>query len=600
MKTGQDVDKARTSSRGALVIKATVSLLFVGLFVVGRMVLVASVTGETLRMTGMLAELFVGAALASLVICLSRVHVVLAAIFLVSGVLLYVANMEMVLALQSVIRLQVAFYGIGRTFLEGSAGDPAFLWFALLSLLTGGVYLWVWHRRPPRGLRVPLIVLTASFLLALLVTPFPLSGDSWTDGSLVWRSVTASLLDVGHAANDRSRPATAAEGAESIRSHSEEQRPPFDEPLSDRPGQERPNILLVVTEGIPGGYVRQSQEYTGVEYPVVMERLSDMADDFRIFPNAVAPNQQTIRGLYAILTGDYPRLDLSTPKAYEYMQRSERERPRALPDALSAVGYRTAYLQAAPLSYMSKDQTMQAMGFEEIVGEEYFDYTYASSGWGPDDKAFFEQSTEYLKELSQSDSPWFVTLLNVGSHHPYAVPEEFAERYDSRKEAAVHYLDEALGEFYDRLSRDGVLEDTLMLIVSDESHGMGGQPYGRYWPVVMVRGPGIEAGTETVRVSQIDVTWTVLSYLGARHQPRLIPRTNMLAPSEADRQRAVAFGRHFSSAPDTVYEVLSNTRVRRFAPAPGLFAKSYDPVLLPREDATAVVEELETWRSEEG
>lgn len=69
-----------------------------------------------------------------------------------------------------------------------------------------------------------------------------------------------------------------------------------------------------------------------------------------------------------------------------------------------------------------------------------------------------------------------LTLLTVGTHQPYSAPFEYMERYDTPKQAAVAYLDDALGAFLDNLERQGVLKDTLVVVTSDESHGIDGAP----------------------------------------------------------------------------------------------------------------------------
>ncbi|GAH82717.1 unnamed protein product, partial [marine sediment metagenome] len=102
-----------------------------------------------------------------------------------------------------------------------------------------------------------------------------------------------------------------------------------------------------------------------------------------------------------------------------------------------------------------------------------------TTSWGPDDKAFFEQAADFIENLNKKPNPWFLTLLTVGTHHPSAVPEELVEKFSSRKEAAIVYLDQALGDFFKRLKDSGILDDTLVLFVTDESHGVTGQPYGR-------------------------------------------------------------------------------------------------------------------------
>jgi arylsulfatase A-like enzyme len=202
----------------------------------------------------------------------------------------------------------------------------------------------------------------------------------------------------------------------------------------------------------------------------------------------IAHNRQTMRGLYSILSGDYCKLSLTSPKIYEYLQLPSELRYPCLPEILTKAGYTTAYLQAADLAFMSKNKFMTASGFQLVLGKEFFQYQYVPFGWGPDDKAFFEQATAFVEDISKKSKPWFLTLLNVGTHHPYAVPEEWCSKFRTRKEAAVAYLDEALGDFIERLKEKGILDETLLIITCDESHGVSRQPFGNYWGLLIAQG----------------------------------------------------------------------------------------------------------------
>lgn len=551
--------------RGTLLLKIAAALLFLALYVYGRLLLDETLLGKTLALQTIVAEVGVATMGIAGAILLCKIHALLGGVFLLSLALLHTANMEMVLALQTVIRFEVASYGVEETFLKGSALKPTFFWYGLSLFGSSALLAALWGNTQAQRVGPPLLLFMLALSLTAAVTPFPLYGRSWSRGSLVWRSVTASLFD------------------RNVPDPPEELPEPVDARSSREPSPEsKQNVLLVVLEGMPGVYLSSVQRATGVEYPVTMVRLSDIARSSLLFPNAIAPNQQTVRGLYAILTGDYPHLDMSTPKAYSYIRQSPEERPRALPEVLSRAGYRSVFLQGAYLGYMSKGRIMEAMGFEEILGRSYFDRSYASSGWGPDDRAFFEGALELLRELHRGGDPWFLTLLNVGTHHPYVLPEGFASDFDTQKLAAVEYLDQALGAFYEALMREGLLENTLLIFVSDESHGVSGQPFGQYWPVLIFNGPDIEAGIREQRASQVDVSWTILSYLGIAADSGMFRRNNLLRADPSRREEEFFFGPFSSPEPGVVLERFRSGQVREYHSDGVLYAPEYREVIRRR------------------
>lgn len=274
------------------------------------------------------------------------------------------------------------------------------------------------------------------------------------------------------------------------------------------------NVLLVVLEGIPGAHVPGIARYFGVDGEIRMTGLDAIAARSLVIPNFLTHQQQTIRGLYSALCGDYPRLGGGTPKAFEMLVAGDRGRD-CLPAILAARGYRTAFIQAAPLEYMSKGTIMPAMGFEVVRGKESFrrgDEPFG--GWGPRDRDFFEQSLPMLEELDAAKDPWFATLLTVGTHHPFVAPAREVEQHGSRKTAAVMAADSALTAFFAELVDRGIAEDTLVVVTSDESHGVPHHPHGNAWGVMLAHAPDIPPGFNPGVFGSVDTTISILDYLG--------------------------------------------------------------------------------------
>jgi len=285
------------------------------------------------------------------------------------------------------------------------------------------------------------------------------------------------------------------------------------------------NVLLVILEGIPGVYVDQVAQYFDVRQPISMTGLSRIAERSLVVPNFLTHKQQTIRGLYSVLCADYPKLGGGTPKALEMLSGSN-QKPDCLPSVLASHGYRTAFIQAAPLEYMSKSTVMPFIGFGEVRGKESFEMSDGPRrGWGPRDREFFRQVVPMLEKLDQEGDPWFATLLTVGTHHPYFATEREVEKYGSEKNAAVMAADEAVSELFAELVASGLAEDTLIIITSDESHGVWPHPHGNAWGVMLVHGPDIEPGFNTEVFGSVDTSVSVLDYLGIDPRPRMNGRS---------------------------------------------------------------------------
>lgn len=286
-------------------------------------------------------------------------------------------------------------------------------------------------------------------------------------------------------------------------------------PLLESKGKAR-NVLIITLEGIPGAYVATSRAALSSNYPMdPMPRLSQWATQAMTVPDYVLHSHQTIRGLYSMLCGDYSKLDSGTPKGLELLNNPQRA-AQCLPAQLHAAGYSTHFLQGAGLRFMAKDRIMPKMGFDKTLGRNWFTKKpYLDFPWGMDDKAFFEGSLTYVQQLRKQKKPWMLTLMTVGTHQPYSAPEAYLQRYPDGKTAAIAYLDDALDYFMSALQRQGVLKDTLVIITSDESHGIEKQRLASAWGFSLwlapeqAQLPAIKSGV----YGHVDLTASILDYL---------------------------------------------------------------------------------------
>ena len=144
-------------------------------------------------------------------------------------------------------------------------------------------------------------------------------------------------------------------------------------PLTTGGTEERPNVLLLVLEGIPGGYLPQNVDFVNGSADFSMTKTSRWAELGLRVPNFLAHRNQTINGLYSMLCADYPRLSDGTLITQEWLSDPSAASRDTLPNLLARNGYSTTYLQAAGLRFMDKDRFMTLIGFEEVLGEEWFD-----------------------------------------------------------------------------------------------------------------------------------------------------------------------------------------------------------------------------------
>jgi hypothetical protein len=414
------------------------------------------------------------------------------------------ANYEHIRELGSMAKLTYAGNIADPTFLFGSGLAFSHPMVLLLVVIVSCAVVWVSPQRP-RIEGVWLLVLAAVVIFgAAAVLPRDRQISEWRQTNVVVAQT--------------SRPVAAASGRVDPRA-SRHRAVPADlggESTIDL-SRRASNVLLIILEGVSGAYLPSLRNRHGETNPINMPHLDQVAEKGLSWSTFINHQRQTNRGEYAILCGDYPKLVGGEPKMTELIGAGRLD---CLPAILQDLGYATAYLQAAPMSYMMKDQFMPQAGFEIAVGDSYFENSYHRNHWGIDDLAFFEQSLGMLEQLRREERPWFLTLLTVGTHHPFNAPESFQSNYEHGSDGwAMDYLDRAVGFFIQELEDLGILEDTLVLIASDESREK--KPHAsdevsmlsQSWGFLIVLTPSGDSGVVDVPFMQLDLPISVLDYL---------------------------------------------------------------------------------------
>ncbi len=285
------------------------------------------------------------------------------------------------------------------------------------------------------------------------------------------------------------------------------------------------NVLIVVLEGCCGGVLPSVRDHHGIASDISMPRLDSIAKENITYTNFITHQRQTNRGMFALLSGSYPKLNSSTPKMTEYVTKKNLEDTCSqtyLPRFLARHGYETTYLQGSPLPYMLKDVFMKEAGFQYCYGTQWFKYSYSSNYWGVDDKAFFEQAFRLIASKRGMRKPWFITLLTVGTHHPLNIPEDYGNILEeTKRQRTYRYLDEAVDTFIRELHNAGFLENTLVIITCDESQGikdLQGDPPGKrlcqQWGQLTVIHPDEKKYQVNDKYTQRDIALSIVDYLG--------------------------------------------------------------------------------------
>jgi hypothetical protein len=295
------------------------------------------------------------------------------------------------------------------------------------------------------------------------------------------------------------------------------------------PLERRPNVLLLFVEALDRRYLRRSE--AGVRVTPFLDRL--MADSVT-FDQFFSNGAQTYHGLFAALCSSLPRHGIAAIKARyanDYL---------CLPSLLQRAGYRTEMVigQNRDRNHSRFGLFMARNGLHELIDETAFPASAARLGLGLTDGALVDRLLTQVRALRAANRPYFLTALTMATHHPFTVPDAHQDvralqAQPDRYLPALRYSDLELERLFATLQREGLLRDTVVLVLGD--HGRHETPdrtlaqraAGHFlsplalWVDPSLRPAGYQARAVPGLASQVDLAPTILGLAGLT--PRLSP-----------------------------------------------------------------------------
>lgn len=217
---------------------------------------------------------------------------------------------------------------------------------------------------------------------------------------------------------------------------------------------------------------------------------------------------------------------------------------RGLPWQLRDQGYNAYVFHGYKPEFWNREAAYPGQGFERYYSEK--DYTITEPiGFGLNDKEFFAQNVNFLKD---NEKPFYSFMITLSNHHPYQLPKKHQQINLLDKHVgtlfgdyvqAVKYTDDAIGEFIQELKDNGLYDNSVIvfygdhhgLISSDEEsknimEDLLGKPYLSdemlHIPMIIhVPGSGVNETVKTIG-TQIDFLPTIMNILGINNDNYLI------------------------------------------------------------------------------
>ncbi|HWQ72533.1 MAG TPA: LTA synthase family protein, partial [Desulfitobacteriaceae bacterium] len=134
-------------------------------------------------------------------------------------------------------------------------------------------------------------------------------------------------------------------------------------------------------------------------------------------------------------------------------------------------GYFTVAMEADQPGFWNMGLMFRSEGFQHILDMDDFVHDL-DIGMGLADNSMFRQGADYLEKIPQ---PFYAFQVTLSSHYPFNIPDEYKSinvgpYQDSdfgKYLEAVHYTDQALGTYLERLRLDGLLDKSILAVYGD-------------------------------------------------------------------------------------------------------------------------------------
>ena len=179
-----------------------------------------------------------------------------------------------------------------------------------------------------------------------------------------------------------------------------------------------------------------------------------------------------------------------------------------IPKLLKEKGYYTFSMHGNNCDFWNRKTVHKKLGYDKFYCyTEDFDID-ETIGLGLSDKSFFRQAISKIKKISEENEHFYGTMIMLTNHTPFTDIENYSDyevdyKYERVNEVtgeketvsapylegttlgsyfkSVNYADEALGQFIDDLDKEGLLDDTILVIYGDHDAKIKKKEYEKYY-----------------------------------------------------------------------------------------------------------------------
>lgn len=166
---------------------------------------------------------------------------------------------------------------------------------------------------------------------------------------------------------------------------------------------------------------------------------------------------------------------------------------KTIQNMLKDKGYYVFSMHGNVGDFWNRDTMHLNMGYDKFYSKNSFviDEEY---GLGLSDKSFFRQVVPMIKEINTLGKPYYGTLITLTNHTPWRGASEYSDyqvitskvidgetitndylenQVIGKYIKTVNYMDEAIGQFIQDMGKEGLLDNTVIVIYGDHDARLG-------------------------------------------------------------------------------------------------------------------------------
>lgn len=245
------------------------------------------------------------------------------------------------------------------------------------------------------------------------------------------------------------------------------------------------NILVIHAESIQNNVI--GLEFNGEE---VSPNLNKLAKEGMYFSNYFS---QVSVGTSSDTELTFSTSLMPTKSGTAFVSYSDRTY-NSIPKLLSEQGYYTFSMHANNADFWNRRTMHNSLGYKRFYSKKDYKVTPETTiGLGLSDKDFFKQSIPKLVKINEKHDNWYGLMIMLTNHTPFSDTEKYGEYAVDMKETitnedgttvevvhpymegtklgnyfkSVHYADSALGQLFEDLDANGLLDNTVVVLYGD-------------------------------------------------------------------------------------------------------------------------------------